>query len=97
MSRRPPGSTRTDTLFHYRALCGSGAVDGDLPPAIPGTVPTYPEPPATDDIDPSLSAPPAPPSTPPAPPAPPVEKTVGAIGAATAPVDRKSTRLNSSP
>src|SRR3546814_3066927 len=75
----------------------AGAVDGDLPPAIPGTVPTYPEPPATDDIDPSLSAPPAPPSTPPAPPAPPVEKTVGAIGAATAPVDRKSTRLNSSP
>lgn len=64
----------------------AGAIDGDLPPAIPGAVPEFPEPPATGDIDPSASAPPTPPSAPPAPPAPPVEKTVGAIGAATAPV-----------
>ena len=67
----------------------AGAIDGDLPPAIPGAVPDFPEPPATGDIDPSASAPPAPPappSAPPAPPAPPVENTVGAIGAATAPV-----------
>jgi conjugal transfer pilus assembly protein TraB len=64
----------------------AGAIDGDLPPAIPGAVPDYPEPPTTGDIDPSVSAPPAPPAAPPAPPAPPVEKTVGAIGAATSPV-----------
>jgi len=62
------------------------ALDGDLPPAIPGSVPDFPEPPATGDIDPSVAKPPAPPAAPPAPPAPPVEKTVGAIGAATSPV-----------
>ncbi|WP_246524957.1 TraB/VirB10 family protein [Sphingobium phenoxybenzoativorans] len=64
----------------------AGAIDGDLPPAIPGDVPAFPEPPANGDIDPSASAPPSPPTAPPAPPAPPVEKTVGAIGAATTPV-----------
>jgi len=64
----------------------AGAIDGDLPPAIPGTVPDYPEPPATGGMDPSVSAPPSPPTAPPAPPAPPVEKTVGAIGAASTPV-----------
>ena len=64
----------------------AGAIDGDLPPAIPGTVPDYPEPPATGGMDPSVSAPPSLPTAPPAPPAPPVEKTVGAIGAASTPV-----------
>jgi conjugal transfer pilus assembly protein TraB len=63
---------------------GSSAA-GELPPALPGTVPAFPEPPANGDLPQSEPAPPAIPSAPPAPPAPPVEKTVGAIGTATTP------------
>ncbi|MGA1809351.1 TraB/VirB10 family protein [Sphingobium sp. WW5] len=81
---------RVTAIEEGKIVPGTGsaasAIDGDLPPAIPGAVPEFPEPPATGDMDPSMSAPPAPPIAPPAPPAPPVEKTVGAIGAATAPV-----------
>ncbi|NLS25048.1 hypothetical protein S2M10_00110 [Sphingomonas sp. S2M10] len=58
----------------------------DLPPALPGDVPGFPEPPTSGEMGSASSAPPAPPSAPPAPPAPPVEKTVGAIGGATSPV-----------
>ncbi|OHT19466.1 TraB/VirB10 family protein [Sphingomonas haloaromaticamans] len=64
----------------------AGAPGSDLPQALPGEAPAFPEPPDTSDLDPSMTAPPAIPSAPPAPPAPPVEKTVGAIGAATSPV-----------
>jgi len=64
----------------------ASAAGTDLPPALPGEVPAFPESPDTGDLDPSVTAPPAIPSAPPAPPAPPIEKTVGAIGAATAPV-----------
>ena len=80
---------RVTAIEEGKIVPGAGttdAVDGDLPPAIPGTVPEFPEPPATGGIDPLASAPPAPPAAPPAPPAPPVEKTVGAIGAATSPI-----------
>ena len=83
---------RVTAIEEGKIVPGSGAageIGGDLPPAMPGSVPEFPEPPTTGDIDPSVSAPPAPPaapSAPPAPPAPPVEKTVGAIGAATSPV-----------
>ena len=81
---------RVTAIEEGKVAPGSGtpphALDGDLPPAIPGSVPDFPEPPATGDIDPSVAKPPAPPAAPPAPPAPPVEKTVGAIGAATSPV-----------
>ncbi|WP_263588806.1 TraB/VirB10 family protein [Sphingopyxis sp. GC21] len=63
---------------------GTGATGSDLPPALPGSVPAFPEPPATGDVSAGAPTPPAIPSAPPAPPAPPVEKTVGAIGAATA-------------
>ncbi|ALR21341.1 MULTISPECIES: TraB/VirB10 family protein [Sphingomonadales] len=81
---------RVTAIEEGKVVPGSGtpphALDGDLPPAIPGAVPDFPEPPATGDIDPSVAKPPAPPAAPPAPPAPPVEKTVGAIGAATSPV-----------
>lgn len=63
-----------------------GGDGGELPPALPGTVPDYPPAPDTSDAHAdgnALPAPPAAPTPPPAPPPPPVEKTVGAIGAAT--------------
>ena len=65
---------------------GGQPIDGDLPPALPDTVPALPYPPETGDISADadrLPAPPTGPVAPPAPPAPPVEKTVGAIGSAT--------------
>lgn len=65
---------------------GSQTMDGDLPPALPDSVPALPYPPETGDISADadrLPAPPSGPVAPPAPPAPPVEKTVGAIGSAT--------------
>lgn len=68
---------------------GGQAMDGDLPPALPDSVPALPYPPETGDISADagrLPAPPTGPVAPPAPPAPPVEKTVGAIGSATGPV-----------
>ncbi|MBV2150413.1 TraB/VirB10 family protein [Sphingobium yanoikuyae] len=61
-------------------------IDGDLPPALPDSVPALPYPPETGDISADadkLPAPPTGPVAPPAPPAPPVEKTIGAIGSAT--------------
>ncbi|MFD2429641.1 TraB/VirB10 family protein [Sphingobium scionense] len=57
----------------------AGGVDGDLPPALPDSVPALPYPPETGDVSADADKLPAPP----APPAPPVEKTVGAIGTAT--------------
>lgn len=59
--------------------------DGDLPPALPDTVPALPYPPETGDISADADRLPAPPTGPVsvAPPAPPVEKTIGAIGSAT--------------
>ncbi|HEX7783726.1 MAG TPA: TraB/VirB10 family protein [Sphingobium sp.] len=74
-----PGSRTPDNR-------ASGGIDGDLPPALPDSVPALPYPPATGDISADadkLPAPPTGPVAPPAPPAPPVEKTVGAIGSAT--------------
>jgi conjugal transfer pilus assembly protein TraB len=58
----------------------------DLPSALPGSAPAFPDPPGNAELDSALGdiPPPAPPIAPPAPPAPPVEKTIGAIGAATA-------------
>lgn len=61
-------------------------VDGNLPVALPGAAPNFPEPPSDADIggaSASLPDPPGPPPAPAAPPAPPVEKTIGSIGAAT--------------
>ena len=63
-----------------------GGIDGDLPPALPDSVPALPYPPETGDVSADadkLPVPPTGPVAPPAPPAPPVEKTVGAIGTAT--------------
>lgn len=60
--------------------------DSDLPPALPGSTPTFPEPPSSADTSAGTATPPAIPAPPSAPPAPPVEKTVGAIGAATTPI-----------
>lgn len=54
----------------------------DLPPALPGSTPAFPEPPSSADISSAAPTPPSIPAPPSAPPAPPVEKTVGAIGAA---------------
>jgi conjugal transfer pilus assembly protein TraB len=68
---------------------GGQTMDGDLPPALPDSVPALPYPPEIGDISAGadrLPAPPSGPVAPPAPPAPPVEKTVGAIGSATGPV-----------
>ncbi|MGE6694733.1 TraB/VirB10 family protein [Sphingobium limneticum] len=68
---------------------GGQTMDGDLPPALPDSVPALPYPPETGDISADadrLPAPPTGPVAPPAPPAPPVEKTVGAIGSAAGPV-----------
>ena len=68
---------------------GGQTMDGDLPPALPDSVPALPYPPDTGDISADadrLPAPPTGPVAPPAPPAPPVEKTVGAIGSAAGPV-----------
>ena len=65
---------------------GSLSDGEDLPSALPGSAPAFPDPPGNAELDSALGdiPPPAPPIAPPAPPAPPVEKTVGAIGAATA-------------
>jgi conjugal transfer pilus assembly protein TraB len=67
---------------------GTGAdAGGDLPSAMPGSAPSFPESPSDADIQTAsgqLPEPPSAPVAPPAPPPPPVEKTVGAIGAATA-------------
>nr|WP_232307691.1 TraB/VirB10 family protein [Sphingobium chungbukense] len=63
------------------------ADSSDLPSAMPGSAPSFPEPPAdarAGDEDAGLPTPPS--SAPPAPPPPPVEKTVGSIGAATSPI-----------
>ncbi|AOF94757.1 TraB/VirB10 family protein [Sphingobium sp. RAC03] len=71
---------------HAPGSPGGQAVDGDLPPALPDSVPALPYPPETGDISADadrLPAPPTGPVAPPAPPAPPVERTVGAIGSAT--------------
>ena len=71
---------------HAPGTPGGQTIDGDLPPALPDTVPALPYPPETGDISADadrLPAPPTGPVAPPAPPAPPVEKTVGAIGSAT--------------
>lgn len=68
---------------------GGQTMDGDLPPALPDSVPALPYPPENGDISADadrLPAPPTGPAAPPAPPAPPVEKTVGAIGSAAGPV-----------
>ena len=68
------------------AAPGGQTLYGDLPPALPDSVPALPYPPETGDISADadrLPAPPTGPVAPPAPPAPPVEKTVGAIGSAT--------------
>ena len=65
---------------------GSQTMDGDLPPALPDSVPALPYPPETGDISADADRLPAPPTGPVAPPAPPVEKTVGAIGSAAGPV-----------
>ncbi|TAJ74933.1 MAG: conjugal transfer protein TraB [Sphingobium sp.] len=68
---------------------GGQTMDGDLPPALPDSVPALPYPPETGDISADadrLPAPPTGPVAPPAPPAPPVEKTVGAIGSAAGPI-----------
>lgn len=61
-------------------------VDSDLPPALSGTAPAFPEPPSDADLSSAPATPPSIPAPPSAPPAPPVEKTVGAIGAATTPI-----------
>ena len=57
---------RVSAIEEGKVAPGSGtpphALDGDLPPAIPGSVPDFPEPPATGDIDPSVAKPPAPPA-----------------------------------
>lgn len=64
---------------------GTSTDGGDLPSAMPGTVPAFPPPPSDAELDSAMGSipPPVPPVAPAAPPAPPVEKTVGAIGAAT--------------
>ncbi|RJG52932.1 conjugal transfer protein TraB [Sphingobium terrigena] len=75
-----------------------GGIDGDLPPALPDSVPALPYPPETGDISADadkLPAPPTGPVAPPAPPAPPVEKTVGAIGTATGQVVAQGAADNS--
>ena len=69
-----PGST---------TATGGQTIDGDLPPALPDSVPALPYPPETGNISADADRLPAPPTGPVAPPAPPVEKTVGAIGSAT--------------
>ncbi|WP_298673224.1 TraB/VirB10 family protein [uncultured Sphingomonas sp.] len=75
---------RVTAIEEGKIVPGGAKADGtDLPPALPGSVPTFPDPPATGDAAAKVPEPPAIPSAPPAPPAPPVEKTVGAIGAAT--------------
>ncbi|OYW86612.1 MAG: conjugal transfer protein TraB [Sphingobium sp. 32-64-5] len=60
---------RVTAIEEGKVVPGAGtpphALDGDLPPAIPGSVPDFPEPPATGDIDPSVAKPPAPPAAPP--------------------------------
>ncbi|CAM5545971.1 Conjugal transfer pilus assembly protein TraB OS=Sphingobium scionense OX=1404341 GN=GGQ90_004664 PE=4 SV=1 [Sphingobium scionense] len=73
-----------------KAAAGNQGSDGDLPPALPDTVPALPYPPETGDISADANRLPAPPTAPVsvAPPAPPVEKTVGAIGSATGAVIR---------
>ncbi len=74
---------------HGGAAAGEdmGGDGGALPPALPGSAPTYPPVPGgTEGADAALPAPPVPPAAPAAPPAPPVEKVVGSIGAATSPV-----------
>lgn len=68
-----------------KSAAGNQGSDGDLPPALPDTVPALPYPPETGDISADADRLPAPPTGPlvsAAPPAPPVEKTVGAIGSA---------------
>ncbi|HUD92671.1 TraB/VirB10 family protein [Sphingobium sp.] len=83
-----PGS-RAPGTSGGRTAVGGQSIDGDLPPALPGSVPALPYPPETGDISADanrLPAPPTGPVAPPAPPAPPVEKTVGAIGSATSQV-----------
>lgn len=80
-------------LPHGAAPGDGSAESGDLPPALPGSVPAFPPSPAgVPGSDASLPAPPVPA----APPAPPVEKVVGAIGAATSPMLPKEAGGNAS-
>ena len=81
---------RVTAIEEGRIAPGAGAsmaaAEGDLPSAMPGDIPPFPESPSAhelDSADGSLPPPPMP-SAPPAPPAPPVERQVGSIGTATA-------------
>lgn len=81
-------SDRVTAMEEGRLSSGAAAPssdEGDLPSAMPGSIPAFPPSPSPDDLAGADGSLPPPPSgaAPLAPPAPPVERQVGAIGTAT--------------